>query len=83
MVETGRMHGYMRIYWAKKIIEWSLEPSKAFENIVYLNNKYELDGRDPNGYGGIAWCFGKHDRPVEENPILGTVRNCSIDWLYK
>ncbi|MGL5356735.1 MAG: deoxyribodipyrimidine photo-lyase [Cetobacterium sp.] len=83
MVETGRMHGYMRIYWAKKIIEWSLEPSKAFENIVYLNNKYELDGRDPNGYGGIAWCFGKHDRPVEEKPILGTVRNCSIDWLYK
>ncbi|MGL5125649.1 MAG: deoxyribodipyrimidine photo-lyase [Fusobacteriaceae bacterium] len=83
MVKTGRMHGYMRIYWGKKIIEWSLDPAEAFKNAVYLNDKYELDGRDPNGYGGIAWCFGKHDRPVQEKPILGTIRSSSVEWLRK
>lgn len=83
MVKTGRMHGYMRIYWGKKIIEWSLEPAEAFKYAVYLNNKYELDGRDPNGYGGIAWCFGKHDRGLETKPVLGTVRSSSIEWLRK
>ncbi len=62
MVIKGKMNGYMRMYWGKKILEWSKTPEEAFENCIYLNDKYELDGRDPNGYTGIAWIFGKHDR---------------------
>jgi deoxyribodipyrimidine photo-lyase len=74
MVGRGKMHGYMRMYWGKKIIEWSKTPEEAFRNALYLNNKYELDGRDPNGFTGVAWCFGKHDRPWGERPIFGNVR---------
>ncbi len=74
MVLTGKMHGYMRMYWGKKIIEWSKTPADAFRNALYLNNKYELDGRDPNGFAGVAWCFGKHDRPWGERPIFGKIR---------
>jgi len=74
MVVKGKMHGYMRMYWGKKIIEWSKTPEEAFRAALYLNNKYELDGRDPNGFAGMAWCFGKHDRPWGERPIFGNVR---------
>lgn len=74
MVRTGRMHGYMRMYWGKKILEWSLSTRGAYEAALHLNDKYELDGRDPNGYAGIAWCFGKHDRPWKERPIFGKIR---------
>jgi deoxyribodipyrimidine photo-lyase len=74
MVVKGKMHGYMRMYWGKKIIEWSKTPEEAFQRALYLNNKYELDGRDPNGFTGVAWCFGKHDRPWGERPIFGQVR---------
>ena len=74
MVVTGKMHGYMRMYWGKKIIEWTKTPEEAFRNALYLNNKYELDGRDPNGFTGVVWCFGKHDRPWGERPIFGNVR---------
>jgi deoxyribodipyrimidine photo-lyase len=74
MMLTGKMHGYMRMYWGKKILEWSRQPQKAFQTALYLNNKYELDGRDPNGFAGVAWCFGKHDRPWGERPIFGTIR---------
>jgi deoxyribodipyrimidine photo-lyase len=74
MVIKGKMHGYMRMYWGKKIIEWSRTPEGAFRSTLYLNNKYELDGRDPNGFTGVAWCFGKHDRPWGERPIFGNVR---------
>jgi len=74
MVIKGKMHGYMRMYWGKKIIEWSKTPGGAFQNALYLNNKYELDGRDPNGFTGVAWCLGKHDRPWGERPIFGNVR---------
>ncbi|HPB81458.1 MAG TPA: deoxyribodipyrimidine photo-lyase [Spirochaetota bacterium] len=74
MVFLGKMHGYMRMYWSKKILEWSPSPEEAFERALYLNNKYELDGRDPNGYAGIAWCFGKHDRAWKERPVFGKVR---------
>jgi deoxyribodipyrimidine photo-lyase len=79
MVETGWMHGYMRMYWAKKILEWSPSAARAYRIAVYLNDRYELDGRDPNGYAGIAWAIGgKHDRawgPVR--PIYGKVRYMS------
>jgi deoxyribodipyrimidine photo-lyase len=74
MVITGKMHGYMRMYWGKKIIEWSPSPEVAFSTVLRLNNIYELDGRDPNSFAGIAWCFGKHDRPWKERPIFGKVR---------
>jgi deoxyribodipyrimidine photo-lyase len=74
MIVKGKMHGYMRMYWGKKIIEWSKTPEGAFQNALYLNNKYELDGRDPNGFTGVAWCLGKHDRPWGERPIFGNVR---------
>jgi deoxyribodipyrimidine photo-lyase len=74
MVARGKMHGYMRMYWGKKIIEWSKTPEEAFRLALSLNNKYELDGRDPNGFTGVVWCFGKHDRPWGERPIFGNVR---------
>ena len=64
----------MRMYWGKKIIEWSKTPDEAFRNALYLNNKYELDGRDPNGFAGVAWCFGKHDRPWGERSVFGSIR---------
>jgi deoxyribodipyrimidine photo-lyase len=79
MVTSGWMHGYLRMYWAKKILEWSPTPAAAYEVAVHLNDKYELDGRDPNGYAGIAWAIaGKHDRAWgPERPIYGLVRYMS------
>ncbi len=74
MVRSGKMHGYMRMYWGKKILEWSRSPERAFEIALYLNDKYELDGRDPNGYTGVAWCFGLHDRAWAERPVFGKIR---------
>ena len=74
MVVTGKMHNYMRMYWGKKIIEWSPSAEEAFRIGLYLNNKYELDGRDPNSFAGVAWCFGKHDRPWGERRIFGQAR---------
>jgi deoxyribodipyrimidine photo-lyase len=84
MVKTGFMHNYMRMYWAKKILEWSKTPARAFQMAVYLNDKYELDGRDPNGYAGIAWAImGKHDRPWFERPIFGKIRYMSFNSTSK
>ena len=78
MVKTGKMHTYMRMYWAKKILEWSPTPEDALQNAIDLNDKYELDGRDPNGYTGIAWSIGGvHDRPWFDRPIFGQVRYMS------
>jgi deoxyribodipyrimidine photo-lyase len=74
MLVTGKMHNYMRMYWGKKILEWSPSPEEAFRIALHLNNKYELDGRDPNSFAGVAWCFGKHDRPWGERKIFGQVR---------
>jgi len=78
MVNTGWMHNYMRMYWGKKILEWSPSPAEAYRIAVLLNDKYELDGRDPNGYAGIAWSIvGKFDRPWFERPIFGQIRYMS------
>lgn len=75
MAITGKMHGFMRMYWAKKILEWSVSPEEAQEIAIYLNDKYELDGRDPNGYTGIAWSIGGvHDRAWFEREVFGKIR---------
>ena len=81
MVVTGRMHGYLRMYWAKKILEWTEAPEDAFEIAVRLNDRYELDGRDPNGYAGVAWAIGgKHDRPWgPQRPVFGLIRYMSSE----
>jgi deoxyribodipyrimidine photo-lyase len=78
MVREGWMHNYVRMYWAKKILEWSPDPGTAFAWAVELNDRYELDGRDPNGYAGIAWAMvGKHDRPWFDRPVFGLIRYMS------
>ncbi len=78
MVKKGKMHGYMRMYWAKKILEWTGRPEEAHKIAVTLNDKYELDGRDPNGYTGIAWSIGGvHDRAWFSRPVFGKVRYMS------
>jgi len=80
MVTRGKMHGYMRMYWAKKILEWSGSPEEAMGAAIYLNNRYELDGRDPNGYAGIAWSIGGvHDRAWGERNIFGKIRYMSYN----
>jgi len=80
---TGKMHNYMRMYWGKRIIEWTATPAEAFERAVYLNNRWELDGRDPNSFAGVAWCFGKHDRPWAERSVFGTVRTMTAGGLER
>jgi len=78
MARTGKMHGYMRMYWAKKILEWSESPEQAIAFAIRLNDRYELDGRDPNGYTGVLWSVGGlHDRGFKERPVFGTVRYMS------
>ena len=69
------------MYWGKKILEWSRRWQEGFKTALYLNNKYELDGRDANGFTGIAWCFGKHDRPWFERPVFGKVRYMSLGGM--
>ncbi len=79
----GKMHGYYRMYWGKKIIEWSPTCQDALETMIYLHDKYALDGRDPNTYTGILWCFGLHDRPWVERPIFGQIRWMSYDGMKR
>jgi deoxyribodipyrimidine photo-lyase len=74
MVHFGYLHNHLRMYWGKKILEWSTTPEEAFETAIYLNNKYFLDGRDPCSFANIAWVFGQHDRPWPERPIYGQIR---------
>jgi deoxyribodipyrimidine photo-lyase len=83
MRRSGYMHNYMRMYWGKKILEWSQSPEAAFETALYLNNKYFLDGRDANSFAGVAWCFGLHDRPWQERAIFGTVRYMNAAGLRR
>jgi deoxyribodipyrimidine photo-lyase len=84
MTRTGKLHGYMRMYWGKKILEWTASPEEAIAHAVYLNDRYELDGYDPNGYVGILWSIGGlHDRPWKERPIFGTVRYMNAAGLRR
>jgi deoxyribodipyrimidine photo-lyase len=73
--EEGRIHNYLRMLWGKKVLQWSPAPRQALDTLIHLNNRYALDGRDPNSYSGIFWCLGRYDRPwPPERPIFGTVR---------
>ena len=83
MVHTGFLHNYMRMYWAKKILEWSITPEAAFDTALALNNKYFLDGRDPNSYANVAWCFGLHDRAWTERPVFGKIRYMNANGLNR
>ncbi len=75
LVVSGKMHGYLRMYWAKKILEWTKTPEEAQKTAIYLNDKYSIDGRDPNGYAGIAWSIGGvHDRAWSNGPVFGKIR---------
>jgi deoxyribodipyrimidine photo-lyase len=79
----GRIHGYYRMYWGKKIIEWSATHEEALATMIYLHDRYALDGRDPNTYANILWCFGLHDRPWFDRPIFGKVRYMSLEGMKR
>jgi deoxyribodipyrimidine photo-lyase len=80
MAQSGKMHSYLRMYWAKKILEWTPSPAEALETVIALNDRYELDGRDPNGYAGAAWSVGGvHDRAWGERPVFGKIRYMSYN----
>jgi deoxyribodipyrimidine photo-lyase len=83
MVHTGYMHNTMRMYWAKKILEWSRTPQEAYRTTLQLNNRYFLDGRDANSYANVAWTFGLHDRPWGERPVFGKVRYMNARGLER
>jgi deoxyribodipyrimidine photo-lyase len=83
MRHTGYMHNYMRMYWSKKILEWSRSPERAFRTTLALMNKYFLDARDPNGYTNVAGTYGLHDRPWQDRPVFGKVRYMSAAGLER
>ncbi len=79
----GKIHGYYRMYWGKKILEWSASPAEALAGMIYLNDLYALDGRDANTYANLLWCLGLHDRPWPERPIFGKIRSMSRDGMER
>lgn len=80
LVREGRIHNYLRMLWGKKVLHWSRTPREALAVMIELNNKYALDGRDPNSYTGIFWCLGRYDRPwAPERPVFGSVRTMSTE----
>lgn len=84
LAATGRIHNYLRMLWGKKVLEWSETPEEAYRILEHLNNKYAIDGRDPNSYTGILWCFGLFDRPwPPERDVFGNIRYMSSDNTAK
>ncbi len=83
MRATGYMHNHMRMYWGKKILEWSATPEEGFDTTLRLNNRYFLDGRDANSFMNVAWIFGLHDRPWGPRPVFGNVRSMGQNTLRK
>ncbi len=83
LLRRGTIHGYYRMYWGKKIMEWSASHAEALGAMIGLHDKYALDGRDPNTYTNILWCFGLHDRPWFERPVFGQVRYMSYDGMKR
>jgi deoxyribodipyrimidine photo-lyase len=80
---AGYLHNYMRMYWGKKILEWTADPEEAYRRTLYLNNKYFLDGRDANSFANVAWVFGQHDRGWTERPVFGKTRYMSASGLER
>ncbi|HEV2170095.1 MAG TPA: hypothetical protein VGR40_04055, partial [Candidatus Binatus sp.] len=83
LLTLGVIHGYYRMYWGKKIMEWSATHEDALATMIYLHDRYALDGRDPNTYTNILWCFGLHDRPWSERPVFGTTRYMTLDGMRR
>ena len=83
MLLRGKIHGYYRMYWGKKIMEWSATHEEALATMIYLHDRYALDGHDPNTYANILWCFGLHDRPLAERPIFGQVRYMALAGMRR
>jgi deoxyribodipyrimidine photo-lyase len=83
LLTRGVIHGYYRMYWGKKIMEWSATHEEALATMIYLHNRYAFDGRDPNTYTNILWCFGLHDRPWSERPIFGMTRYMTLDGMRR
>jgi deoxyribodipyrimidine photo-lyase len=82
LVETGLMHNVVRMLWGKSVITWTRSYEEALTWLLHLNNKYALDGHDPNSYAGIQWCFGKFDRPFAARPVWGTIRPMSLERAH-
>lgn len=83
MRDTGYLHNYMRMYWGKRILQWTNTPQYGYETALTLNNRYLIDGRDPNSYAGVGWCFGLHDRAWNERDVFGKVRTMTADGLKR
>jgi deoxyribodipyrimidine photo-lyase len=83
LLREGEIHGYYRMYWGKKILEWSETPQDALDTMIFLNDRYALDGRDPNTYSNLLWCLGLHDRPWRERPVFGMIRYMSLDGMRR
>jgi deoxyribodipyrimidine photo-lyase len=83
LLHDGIIHGYHRMYWGKKIIEWSASHQDALDTMIYLHDRYALDGRDPNTYTNILWCFGLHDRPWTERPVFGMIRYMNLAGMQR
>ncbi len=82
LVSTGQMHNIVRMLWGKSVLTWTRSYAEALAFLIYLNDKYALDGSDPNSYAGIQWCFGKFDRPFQDRPVWGTIRPMSLERAY-
>jgi len=83
MLLRGKIHGYYRMYWGKKIMEWSPSFEQAHRTMLHIHDRYALDGRDPNTYTSVLWCFGLHDRPWGERPVFGTIRYMGYDGMKR
>ena len=83
MLQRGKIHGYYRMYWGKKIVEWSRTYEEAAQTMIDIHGRYALDGRDPNTYTNIFWCFGLHDRPWPERPVFGKMRYMSLEGMRR
>lgn len=83
MLRRGKIHGYYRMYWGKKIVEWSPSAEEAFDTMVEIHDRYALDGRDPNTYANVLWCFGLFDRPFAGRPVFGTIRYMSLEGMRR
>jgi deoxyribodipyrimidine photo-lyase len=79
LVRTGTMHNVVRMLWGKSVLTWTERYEDALAHLIHLNDRWALDGRDPNSYAGIQWCFGKFDRPFATRPVWGTIRPMSLD----